>query len=400
MKQDIRLYFSAIHKLFRETIPGSDDTVKKQVKLLIEELKAGGYEKEAKMLNNILVTDSAKNELTPIKILKSNLGFCGEELTKAVSVPVNKETGAQILEVTFVNDLPDVSPVFSEAIVKAISSILTEWSNADKLINKGLDPVRSCLIYGAPGTGKTQLALWMAKQLGLPVVTARLDGLMSSYLGTTSKNIGNLFDFANRYKCLLLLDEFDAIAKFRADNQEIGEIKRVVNTLLQNMDTRKQNGFTIGITNHPKLLDPAVWRRFDIQIEIPNPSREVLQQIVQSKLGAIKLKPSQVKFLSWLIDGGTGADADVLTRWVKKAKIVIGNVFDSEFYTLVQEFIFLNAGRVNHANANIVMQDDRKVLTKELSQSQYKFTGTEISEILSVDKSTISRIKAPKNKNS
>lgn len=398
MKQDIQRYFSTIHKIVREIISDSSDIAKKQIAYLAEQLKIDGYEKESKMLQNILATQKKEDKLIPIKILSSSLGFCGEELTKAVSLPVNKENGAQLVDVTFANELPDTSPIFSEAIIKAISSILTEWANADKLIDKGLDPVRSCLIYGAPGTGKTQLALWMAKQLGLPVVTARLDGLMSSYLGTTSKNIGNLFDFANRYKCLLLLDEFDAIAKFRADNQEIGEIKRVVNTLLQNMDTRKQNGFTIGITNHPKLLDPAVWRRFDIQIEIPNPNREVLQQIIKNKLKPIRLKSSQIKFLSWLIDNGTGADAEVLTRWIKKAKIVIADSFDLIFYNLIQEFIFLNAGRVNRQNADIVMQDDRGLLKEKLSQSPYKFTGIEISEILNVDKSTVSRIKTQNNK--
>lgn len=398
MKQDIQRYFSTIHKIVREIISDSSDIAKKQIAYLAEQLKIDGYEKESKMLQNILAAQKKEDKLIPIKILSSSLGFCGEELTKAVSLPVNKENGAQLVDVTFANELPDTSPIFSEAIIKAISSILTEWANADKLIDKGLDPVRSCLIYGAPGTGKTQLALWMAKQLGLPVVTARLDGLMSSYLGTTSKNIGNLFDFANRYKCLLLLDEFDAIAKFRADNQEIGEIKRVVNTLLQNMDTRKQNGFTIGITNHPKLLDPAVWRRFDIQIEIPNPNREVLQQIIKNKLKPIRLKSSQIKFLSWLIDNGTGADAEVLTRWIKKAKIVIADSFDLIFYNLIQEFIFLNAGRVNRQNADIVMQDDRGLLKEKLSQSPYKFTGIEISEILNVDKSTVSRIKTQNNK--
>lgn len=398
MKQAIQHYFSTIHKIVREIISDSSDIAKKQIAYLAEQLKIDGYEKESKMLQNILAAQKKEDKLIPIKILNSSLGFCGEELTKAVSLPVNKENGAQLVDVTFANELPDTSPIFSEAIIKAISSILTEWANADKLIDKGLDPVRSCLIYGAPGTGKTQLALWMAKQLGLPVVTARLDGLMSSYLGTTSKNIGNLFDFANRYKCLLLLDEFDAIAKFRADNQEIGEIKRVVNTLLQNMDTRKQNGFTIGITNHPKLLDPAVWRRFDIQIEIPNPNREVLQQIIKNKLKPIRLKSSQIKFLSWLIDNGTGADAEVLTRWIKKAKIVIADSFDLIFYNLIQEFIFLNAGRVNRQNADIVMQDDRGLLKEKLSQSPYKFTGIEISEILNVDKSTVSRIKTQNNK--
>src|SRR5207247_10685382 len=104
-------------------------------------------------------------------------------------------------------------------------------------------------------TGKTRLARWMAAQLELPILLARMDGLVSSFLGTTARNIGNLFGFANRYRCLLLLDEFDALAKLRDDPQEVGEIKRVVNALLQNLDARSDLGLTIGITNHPKLLD-------------------------------------------------------------------------------------------------------------------------------------------------
>jgi SpoVK/Ycf46/Vps4 family AAA+-type ATPase len=399
MKQDITNYFHIIQKLIREAMSRPDDDVKKQIKRLSDELLADGYAKESKMLNNILLASSSKRlDINPIKLSRSGLGFSGEELTKAVQLPVNKENGAQIVDIKFVNDLPESPPLFSDAVIKAISSILQEWNNVEKLTSKGMDPVRSCLIYGAPGTGKTQLALWMARQLNLPVVTARLDGLMSSYLGTTSKNIGNLFEFANRYKCLLLLDEFDAIAKFRADSQEIGEIKRVVNTLLQNMDMRKQNGFTIGITNHQGLLDPAVWRRFDLQIEIPVPNREVLEKIIADKLAPIELRSSQVKFLSWLIEGRSGADAEVLTRWVKKARIVAGSAFDSMFYNLIQEFIFLNAGRVNSNNAKTVMQDDRSILKETLSNSIYKFKGTEISDILWVNKSTVSKIKIPKRK--
>lgn len=114
-------------------------------------------------------------------------------------------------------------------------------------------PASSCLIYGLPGTGKTHLGKWIAKQIGLPVVLARLEGLMSSFLGTTAKNIGNLFSFANRYNCVLLLDEFDAIAKLRNDPQEVGEVKRVVNTLLQCLDSRKDQGFTIGINQSTNL---------------------------------------------------------------------------------------------------------------------------------------------------
>ena len=132
-----------------------------------------------------------------------------------------------------------------------------------------------CLIYGPPGVGKTKLARYLARQLELPCVEVRLDGLMSSFLGTTASNIGALFDFANRYRCVLFLDEFDAVAKARDDVQEIGEIKRVVNTLLQSLDSRNGAGITVAATNHEHLLDHAVWRRFDSRIELHKPDPDV-----------------------------------------------------------------------------------------------------------------------------
>src|SRR5690606_11568106 len=135
-------------------------------------------------------------------------------------------------------------------------------------------PAKSCLIYGPPGAGKTRLAYWIAKRTGLPIVSARIDGLVSSFLGTTARNIAALFTFANRYQAILLLDEFDAVAKVRDDPHEVGDIKRVVNTRLQNLDMRENVGVTIGITNHSALLDPAVWRRFDVQLEVPRPDFE------------------------------------------------------------------------------------------------------------------------------
>ena len=118
----------------------------------------------------------------------------------------------------------------------------------------GVEPTRSLLIFGPPGSGKTLTAYHIAAKLNLPLVVARIDGLISSFLGTTARNIANLFDFANRYRCVLLLDEFDAIAKVRDDPQEVGEIKRVVNTLLQNLDGRRSFGVTIAITNHDLSL--------------------------------------------------------------------------------------------------------------------------------------------------
>jgi ATP-dependent 26S proteasome regulatory subunit len=113
----------------------------------------------------------------------------------------------------FPADIEPAAPLFNATVSQAIVTIIDEWANFDALSEIDIRPSKTCLIYGAPGTGKTRLALWVAHQLDLPVVLVKLDGLVSSFLGTTSRNIGNLFTFANRYRCVLLLDEFDAIVR-------------------------------------------------------------------------------------------------------------------------------------------------------------------------------------------
>jgi SpoVK/Ycf46/Vps4 family AAA+-type ATPase len=135
---------------------------------------------------------------------------------------------------------------------------------------------------------------------------------MSSFLGTTARNIGALFDFANRYRCVLFLDEFDAVAKARDDMQEIGEIKRVVNTLLQSLDARNSSGITIAATNHEHLLDAAVWRRFDARIELPKPQEEARENLLATFLAPITLEPAEMRFLVWATEGMSGADVELM----------------------------------------------------------------------------------------
>ncbi|MFM7459509.1 MAG: AAA family ATPase, partial [Burkholderiales bacterium] len=195
----------------------------------------------------------------------------GEVLTRNTPLPIDKETARPLADVIFPDEMPAVAPHFEEPLATAARALAQEWRSASALLEMQVEPARTCLIYGPPGTGKTTLALWLSGQLGLPAVVARLDGLISSFLGTTARNVGNLFAFASRYRCVLILDEFDAVAKVRDDPHEVGEIKRVVNALLQNMDIRRGNGLTIAVTNHEALLDPAIWRRFEIQLCVPRP---------------------------------------------------------------------------------------------------------------------------------
>jgi SpoVK/Ycf46/Vps4 family AAA+-type ATPase len=381
-------HFHIIQALCRAALAKPSESVRQQVERLREALEEVGDAKQAKAISNLIASTERSIEMAPSRVTRSMAAFKGEELTANTPLPVNKETSIPIAEIKFPESLPTDSPIFSKAVIRAIDAMLEEWKNLEKIAEVDIEPIRSCLIYGAPGTGKTQLALWMARQLGLPVVVAKLDGLVSSFLGTTSRNIGTLFDFANRYRCLLLLDEFDAIAKFRADPQEVGEIKRVVNTLLQSLDARKNHGFTVGITNHETLLDPAIWRRFDIQLEIPRPSNEVMMQIIHRQLPPVELNDPQIKLLAWILEGGTGADLESLVRWMKKSYAVMDN-FEHEFLAAAQQFMLLNGGRVGAQKRQLLM-GDRDSLWKEL-KLQLNLTVTELSEISGQAISTMSR---------
>ena len=250
-------HFPIIQALCRAALAQPSPASRKQVERLRDALKKAGDDKSAATIASLLSGADKMIEVAPSRISRSRAEMPGETLTPKTQLPVDRETAAPLVDVFFPNDLRANAPLFNQTVSEAIHSIIDEWRSFAELQEMNVQPSRTCLIYGAPGTGKTRLALWIAKQLEMPVILARIDGLVSSFLGTTSRNIGSLFAFANRYRCILLLDEFDAVAKLRDDPQEVGEIKRVVNSLLQNLDARSELGIMIGITNKQKLLDPA-----------------------------------------------------------------------------------------------------------------------------------------------
>ncbi|MGH1560260.1 AAA family ATPase [Caulobacter segnis] len=216
----------------------------------------------------------------------------GERLTREVHPPIDRETGARLCSIDFVSDGP--APIYGPAILGTIEGLLQEWNSAagsaSPICRRGAD-AHVVSSMGLRGRAKRSPRATLAERLGPPLITARIDGLISSFLGTTARNIANLFDFANRYACVLLLDEFDALAKLRDDPQEIGEIKRVVNTLLQNLDMRREFGITIAITNHDRLLDPAVWRRFETHVHMGEPEAGAQEQMIARFLRPISAEP-------------------------------------------------------------------------------------------------------------
>lgn len=383
-------HFSIIQALCRAALHNPTNAVIQQIERLKEKLEQQGMTSEAKSLKGLLSSVSKASEMAPSKIERSYV-VTGEELTRQTQGPVDKESGAPLAEIIFPNQMPSNAPLFNMNVQLAIESILNEWIHFQKLSDIEAHPSKSCLIFGAPGTGKTHLALWIAKQIGMPVVLARLDGLMSSFLGTTSRNIGNLFAFANRYRCILLLDEFDAIAKLRNDPQEVGEIKRVVNSLLQNLDSRKKIGFTIGITNHETLLDPAIWRRFEVQVEIPKPTPDVMFSVIKKFQNPLDLDDNEVKFLSWSIENASGADAEEMVRWLKKASVLDSDPKKS-LVKHVRKFAILNSGRVDKIKRKILEHSDDDLAEALLNDQHYSFKKKDVASLLNISPSALSKI--------
>lgn len=383
-------HFTIIQALCRAAMADASPALRKQVERLRDALAKEGEQKQAATLAGILTTAERTKELAPSRIERSRAQISGEPLTRNTPVPVDRETSAPLADIIFPADIQSTPPLFNETVSQAIDTIIDEWVNFDALAEIDIRPSKTCLIYGVPGTGKTRLALWIAQQLNLPVVLVKLDGLVSSFLGTTARNIGNLFTFANRHRCVLLLDEFDAIAKVRDDPQEVGEIKRVVNALLQNLDIRRDVGFTIGITNHPKLLDSAVWRRFEVQLEIPKPDFEIRKAIAAHFMPPIKAPDSHLRLISWFTEGSTGAEIESLVRTYKKATTLRDEDKRGLLDTL-RQFATLNAARVQSERRALLFDDPGTLFRAMRDDPILSFSMADIGEIAGKDKSTVSR---------
>ena len=195
------------------------------------------------------------------------------------NAPLDSDSRLQIVEVIPPESKTNI--VLEPLIRSQIEEFTNIIVNSSKLEALGLDIPKTLILYGQPGCGKTSIAHYISHLTELPLVLARLDSLVSSLLGSTAKNIRKIFDYVKDFPCILLLDEFDAIAKARDDQKEIGELKRVINSLLQNIDSMPRHCVLIAATNHPELLDRAVWRRFLQKIEVGMPQKEELVELIQ-----------------------------------------------------------------------------------------------------------------------
>ncbi|MDY3079878.1 MAG: ATP-binding protein [Oscillospiraceae bacterium] len=160
----------------------------------------------------------------------------------------------------------------------ACQDLINEQNRSDLLQSYGIEPRNKLLLIGPPGNGKTSLAEAIAEALMIPLLTVRYESIIGSYLGETASRLSKLFEYAKTRECVLFFDEFETLGKERGDVHETGEIKRVVSSLLMQIDALPSYVIAIAATNHDTLLDKAAWRRFQIRLEIPKPTRSSLEE--------------------------------------------------------------------------------------------------------------------------
>ncbi|HHT7200691.1 AAA family ATPase [Bacillus paranthracis] len=203
-------------------------------------------------------------------------------------IPFNRELND--LVISDISDKRFIDLVVNAEIKKRIERILLEYWQRDKLKKYGLNNRRKILLAGQPGTGKTLTASVLAGETSLPLCTIVTDKLVTKYMGETSVKLRQIFDFIKENPAVYLFDEFDTIGTERSLENDVGEIRRVLNSFLQFIEQDDSESIIVAATNNPKLLDQALFRRFDDTIYYKSPDKEQIERLIKNKIGKFKLK--------------------------------------------------------------------------------------------------------------
>lgn len=237
---------------------------------LVQAGAAGDKSGVRRTVEAIIAEEKARQHNTLADRLSRALAASGSGAANVVLGPVPKGRD-YLAELTPRRQLSDL--VLTEETRSSILEFIEEQTRADVLRAHCLEPRSRILLVGPPGNGKTSLAEAIAEALGVGFFVVRYELLIGSYLGETAARLKRTLDYARTTPCVLFFDEFDAIAKERGDKHETGEIKRVVSSLLMQIDELPSYTVLVGATNHPELLDRAAWRRFQLHVDLPPPKQ-------------------------------------------------------------------------------------------------------------------------------
>ena len=251
---DVRLYVARLVRKYRETMPALSE----QLDLYLRNKP----QKPAQGLRRATMPKPTQSQVMPVD---------EDSRLTLLKAPSEKITS---------------KPLLSSQIEDSLDHIILERKHIDRLKTLGLQPTRSAIFVGPPGVGKTLTASWLAQKLGVPFYVLDLTAVMSSYLGKSGNNLRAALDFAKRGPCVLLLDEIDSIAKKRSDDSDVGELKRLVTVILQEVDEWPSSSLLLAATNFAELIDPALWRRFDLVLNFEKPNSESIKEAIKRFLGS------------------------------------------------------------------------------------------------------------------
>lgn len=361
-------FLREVAKIAEWGLKGDAVRVSAYVRQLADKLKGQGDERTASYLQELL-------DKTGPGVGTSGLGVAGR-------LPVDTESRLALADEETI-DPAKVTIILDPATAKLVDEFVRFVQKADQLEAHGVGIAPSLITYGPPGSGKTQLARFIASRLSLPLVTARADTLISSFLGSTSKNLRQLFDHVAHRRCILFLDELDAFAKLRDDAQELGELKRVVVSLLQNIDALDRSVVVLAATNHEHLLDPAIWRRFAYKVPLQSPA-----------------PPERLRlFQLYLAKYADGLDMELLTEI---SATMNGADIRSVVETTIREAVLAGADRVNQDSLlwRVLRFRLKQDIASDPSPAQLRavrdlspsyFNGIRLATLFNTSASTISR---------
>jgi len=353
---------------------------------LAEAAFAADYTRVRRAVNAVAKGLERDGELGSAKELRAMVRKRGVPLRASgyvESLPVDAKSRLPLVE----EQSSPENPLFlDDDAARTFHDFIADVQNVDRLASKGLASRLALMLSGPPGTGKTLLAGHVASRLNRPFYVVRLDSVISSLLGDTAKNIRTVFDFVPSKDAVLFLDEMDAVAKLRDDRHELGELKRVVNTVIQGLDALDQHAVVVGATNHPHLLDPAIWRRFPYKIELGNPAAEVRADLWRHFLFEDEDALGQAEDLAVISNGLSGADIETISLTSRRHALLSEREID--LGTVALAIAHTRNGRSSLPQKEMLSTEQKKQLALILKDSG-ELTVTNIARLLNVTRQAV-----------